>query len=124
MLLNDFYTIKNKERTEDKLIGSILLNTSHAIFNGHFPAIPIVPGVTLMQIVKEILEIEIGLKLILTDAKNTKFLDFINPKEINELHFEITIKSTESDSIKIQALISSKITTHFKLSANYKPIND
>lgn len=124
MLKNDFYTLVNLEQVENKRIGVFQLNSSHAIFEGHFPDIPIVPGVVLMQMIKEVLEEDLGYTLSLIEAKNVKFLDFINPKEITELNFEITIKSEEIESVKIQALISSEKANHFKLSANYKPIKD
>ena len=124
MLKNDFYTIAKFDRKDDMRSGFIHLNPSHAIFEGHFPNIPIVPGVVLMQIVKEIVEEEMGFQLILIEAKNVKFLDFINPKEITKLFFEIIIKSVESGLFKVQATIKSQKATHFKLSANYKPIKD
>lgn len=124
MLLNDFYTIKKIELIEDTLTGTIQLNARHAIFKGHFPDIPIVPGVVLMQIVKELLEENYKVKLLLNDAKSAKFLDFINPNQINELQFEIAVKSSELGFLKIVAILSSKSATHFKFNANYKLSND
>lgn len=121
MLKDDFYTISSIERIEDRKLGTVHLNSAHPIFDGHFPDIPIVPGVVLMQMVKEIIESELGFQLCLVEAKNVKFLDFINPQEKIDLDFEIVIKSTESDLIKVQATISSQKANHFKLSANYKP---
>jgi 3-hydroxyacyl-[acyl-carrier-protein] dehydratase len=124
MLKNDFYTISKFNRLENKRTGIFKLNASHAIFEGHFPDIPIVPGVVLLQMVKEVLEEDFACKLTLIEAKNVKFLDFINPKEITALDFEILIKSEETESLNIQARINSKKANHFKLSANYKPMKD
>lgn len=124
MLKNDFYTIEKLLRIENKRIGIFHLNVSHAIFEGHFPDIPIVPGVVLMQMIKEVLEEDFACRLSLSESRNIKFLDFINPKEITDLDFEILIKSEEAGFLKIQALISSKKANHFKLSANYKLIKD
>ena len=124
MLKNDFYTISKFNRLKNRQRGVFQLNTSHPIFEGHFPDIPIVPGVVLMQMIKEVLEDDFACKLNLIEAKNVKFLDFINPKEVSELDFDIIIKSKETESLKIQAIISSKKAIHFKLSANYKLIKD
>ncbi len=124
MLKNDFYTILKFNRLENKRTGIFQLNSSHPIFEGHFPDIPIVPGVVLMQMIKEVLEEDLACQLSLIEAKNVKFLDFINPKEITELNFEITIKSENTGYYKVQAIISSEKAKHFKLSANYKPMKD
>ena len=124
MLKNDFYTISKFNRLENKRTGIFKLNPSHPIFEGHFPEIPIVPGVVLMQMIKEVLEEDFASSLIMIEAKNVKFLDFINPKEVSELNFEIIVKSEEPESLKIQAIISSKKASHFKLSANYKLIKE
>ncbi|MCD6178589.1 MAG: hypothetical protein J7K39_01675 [Bacteroidales bacterium] len=124
MLKNDFYTIARLDRVKNKLTGIFQLNISHSIFQGHFPDIPVVPGVVLIQMIKEVLEEDFACKLVLKEAKNIKFLNFINPKEINELDFEIIIKSKESETIKVQAIIDCKKVNYFKISANYKLIKD
>ena len=57
MLFKGFY---NNEKTissdHNKLITRIKLNKDHDIYNGHFPNNPIIPGVIIIQIIKEILD--------------------------------------------------------------------
>lgn len=121
MLKDDFYTILDSKRIDDSLSIAIRLNPDHDIFKGHFPEIPIVPGVVMMQITKEVLEADLKCELLLFEAKQIKFLDFINPKELLDLNIEINIKKIEA-VYKIQALIKSLKANHFKISAQYKPI--
>jgi len=123
MLQNDFYVLKVSAQENDKLVADISLNKTHAIFEGHFPNIPIVPGVVLLQIVKETIEYSRKVSLFLTEAKSMKFLDFINPQEISDLTLEITYKSVSENSIHVQAVLKSKAATHFKLNANYKIVS-
>lgn len=49
MLLDNFYTILSSEQP-DETSGTVLLelNPDHAIYQGHFPAHPVVPGVCLL----------------------------------------------------------------------------
>lgn len=120
MLKNDFYTLLSVNTEENRIVGSLLLNVDHAIFKGHFPEIPIVPGVVFLQIIKEIIELQLNTTFLLREAKNIKFLDFVNPKETNILHFDISFSSQTSDGLKVQAQVSSNKAIHFKLSARYE----
>jgi 3-hydroxyacyl-[acyl-carrier-protein] dehydratase len=80
MLLNDFYTIENENQDENAFSATIRFNASHAIFNGHFPGQPVVPGVCMIQIVKELLEECLERKILLTQAPQVKFLQLITPE--------------------------------------------
>jgi 3-hydroxymyristoyl/3-hydroxydecanoyl-(acyl carrier protein) dehydratase len=56
MLLNSFYTLEAApETTPTRVQATIRLNPDHAIFAGHFPGQPVVPGVCMLQIIKELL---------------------------------------------------------------------
>lgn len=123
MLQNDFYVLKVSAQENDKLVADITLNKAHAIFEGHFPNIPVVPGVALLQIVKETIEYSRRISLFLTEAKSMKFLDFINPQEISDLTLEIIYKLVSENALQVQAVIKSQAATHFKLNANYKTLS-
>ena len=66
IFLNSLYTIKRmlREGDSNKLSAMIRLNPSHEIFKGHFPGNPILPGVCVVQILKEILMYQLNNKLI------------------------------------------------------------
>ncbi len=120
MLLNDFYKLIGIDTEGDTISGKILLNSSHPIFKGHFPDFPVVPGVALIQIIKEIVEEQSHFHYMMEEIPNVKFLDFINPLEVEELHFEIKRKSKTVDFVKIQAKLFTVDKIHFKLNANLK----
>ena len=63
MLLNDFFFIQRVESGEKSLHAFLTIDRNHRIFNGHFPAVPIVPGVCMMQMMKEIMEQQVKYKL-------------------------------------------------------------
>jgi len=85
MLRNDFFELLNLQGVQNELTALVLLNKEHLIYQGHFPGQPVVPGVCMIQIMKEILEFKLDLKLRLASANQVKFLKLIDPKDTPEL---------------------------------------
>lgn len=116
MLQPVFYSfISFASNGNSSLEAKFLLNPAHPVFAGHFPGQPVVPGVCMLQIIKEGLEQVVGRKIILTQAANIKFLSMLVPvahKEINLNIFFII-----SDEIFISnASLSFRDETFIKLS--------
>jgi len=124
MLINSFYTINNIMQTDEKKYAvSITLNPQHIIYQGHFPGNPVVPGVCMQQIVKEVLSVIIEEDLVLSKADNIKFINMIIPHNNSNLKVNITIKSNEKDMIKTDSQIVDDHTVYFKYIACFsKPI--
>lgn len=117
MLMNDFYTIHEAQKTENSYSATIQFNASHNIFKGHFPGQPVVPGVCMMEIVKEILEQEIGKLLLLKKAANVKFLQLITP----DIYPVINLKWEETENdYNISASFNKEASVLFKLSGSYQ----
>jgi 3-hydroxyacyl-[acyl-carrier-protein] dehydratase len=117
MLFKGFY---NNEKTissdHNKLITRIKLNKDHDIYNGHFPNNPIIPGVIIIQIIKEILEEHLGCELFLREIINIKYISPINPIINNSLLFEIYLqKENKSIIVKNNIMLdNAKIAVKFK----------
>jgi 3-hydroxyacyl-[acyl-carrier-protein] dehydratase len=116
ILLNDFYTLTEKVDVPGVVKAKISINKTHRIFEGHFPGLPVVPGVCMLQIIREIMEVNSGRDLKITDADNMKFLSVINPEQNNQV--EAVINYTEvADKFSINATLFAGTTTFFKLKA-------
>lgn len=89
-LRNDFYTVKEKASSDNKITAVIELNASHKIYEGHFPGQPIVPGVCQLQILKEFLEEATGKTLRAGNGDNIKFTGMIIPDKNPLVNIEIT----------------------------------
>lgn len=123
MLLKDFYKIISLENTaESKYKAVIFINAEHAIFKAHFPDKPTMPGVCMLQIIKELTEEITNCSLFLQMVSMVKFTALINPFETPELLLELDITTTEDDLIKVKNVSYFGETVALKLSNVYRKV--
>ena len=122
MLHDDFYSVIKKESASDGqgMEASIRFDRSHRIFEGHFPQVPVVPGVCLIQMVQELCGELLDKKLALANGSNIKFLSPINPDMHPEVHVSIQTKASENEIIKVSAVCSFESMIFMKLRAGFK----
>jgi len=118
MLINDLYTCHDIIQRENEIDCRIVFNAAHAIFLGHFPGQPVVPGVCMMEIVKELLQKELSKPIRLHNARNVKFLQFVTPEMQPLVH--ISWKESEA-KYSVTASFSSGDVALFKLDGSYMP---
>ena len=82
-------------------------NSEHKIFDGHFPGEPILPGVCMVQFVRECLEKVLNKKLQLNSSKTVKFINIINPINEKLLVLEIKTTYTEDGLVEARAVIKN-----------------
>ena len=114
MLLNDFFTINDTESSASEIWAELVIKPDHKIFDGHFPNQPVVPGVCMMQMIKEIIEQVLGKATNLVQAAEMKFMAVINPQENNLIQATIKYAADESGVINIQASLYKDELVHFK----------
>ncbi len=121
MVLNNFYEILSKNRIDDsqKYSIEIFINKDHAVFKGHFPDNPVMPGVCMMQIIKEITEELVDNKLFMEKCSNVKFMALINPEINSNLRLEIHV-TKENQIVKVKNITKFDETIALKFSASYR----
>jgi 3-hydroxyacyl-[acyl-carrier-protein] dehydratase len=123
MLLKDFYTLISLENTVDtKYLATILINEEHEVFKGHFPGNPIMPGVCMMQIIKELTEKITESPLFMQSLSNVKFMALINPFNTPELRLELDVAILEDNLVKVKNITYFNETVALKLSCVYKKV--
>ena len=100
----------------------ILLDYSHAIFAGHFPEHPVLPGVLLLSILHELLELQYGCKLHVASVIQTKFLQVINPTIQPRVEFIWHADQTEN-YVNTKASAVVDVSTVFKVSAVFERVS-
>ena len=121
MLLKDFYkiiSIENSDTQKHRI--TIAINKNHEIFKGHFPETPIIPGVCMLQIIKEIAEEITKQKLVLQKLVNVKFLTLMNPEVDSNLVLDLEILTTDDALVKVKSSTVFEETPALKMSGIYK----
>lgn len=119
MLENSFYIITHEERGNNSITVTVTLNPAHPIFEGHFPGRPVVPGVCMMQIVKELLDRGTAQDTLLRHGSNIKFLHFIDPTRQPEVLISVQYDAQPDASWKVNANIRHGETVFFKFQGNF-----
>jgi 3-hydroxyacyl-[acyl-carrier-protein] dehydratase len=122
MLLKDFYTLielDNSDKENQKAI--IDLNKDHEVYKGHFPGNPVVPGVCLTQLIKEVMEKSEDKDLSLVYADNIKFMAVVNPEVNGRLQIDLKVKyDNEQNLIKVNSVTHFNDQVFFKFKGNFK----
>jgi len=118
MPLNDFfsYTIKLNDAGHIKALLSI--DQHHDIFKGHFPGNPVTPGVTQMEMVRQILSNCIQKDLMLKEAKDLKFIAPIVPPNTDDIELTIDYKE-EQGTVTTKCVLSRKDQVFTKIRGTF-----
>ncbi len=111
ILQNSFYTVIELSSETNKLNAIISFDPEHEIFKGHFPEQPVVPGVCMVQIVKELLEQFTDKKLLLSIGHQLKFLQLLVPSK--EESIQVNISWSTGDN-----------KVHYNTTADFKRNNE
>lgn len=119
MLNNDFFHIVSSSEGEGSLHALITINPSHHIFEGHFPGQPVVPGVCMIQIVKELLATVVGDEPLLKGGDMFKFLSILDPTKNAEVNVDIKYEEDNTGQLNVQASLYHEKATYLKLKARF-----
>lgn len=113
MEIPGLYKIVSRQQGEDNtFIYEAEINPAHAIFKGHFPDMPVMPGVCMLQLLKECIADAVCKPLRIHYIRSCKFVSVVNPIE----HSLLTISFTLSD-MNLQATLSTNAAPALKLKA-------
>lgn len=124
MLLTDFYTIDKTEQTDAGTVFHITLNEKHAIYQGHFPGQPVLPGVCTLNTVKECAEQIVNKPLIYTQISSCKFLSSVDPTVCNKITLSLALKPNEDDTYTLSADGTNNEVAFIKIKAQMKKIDN
>jgi 3-hydroxyacyl-[acyl-carrier-protein] dehydratase len=119
ILRNDFYSILQQETSVGSMTAKITIDKNHKILKGHFPGLPIVPGVCMMQMIMEMTEVCTRSGVRLVAAHSIKFLSVINPDQHQEISVAIQYVE-EAGHLLVRASLFCGSLTFFKMNASLK----
>lgn len=116
MLKDNLYQIvSHKELSENSFKYEIALLENSPIYKVHFPGKPVTPGACLIEIAKELIEIYLDRKVILTMAANIKFVKLLEPSETPKIDFVFTVKDNEESLFKVELVIQFQNIIYTKM---------
>jgi len=119
MLKDDFFYIQSVNDEQGVISAMLEINPSHKIFQGHFPGQPVVPGVCMMEMVKEITEMVTGKEMFLQKADNIKFLSVIDPHINPNVNARIKYVSSENKMITFEATLFKEEIIYLKFKGEF-----
>jgi 3-hydroxyacyl-[acyl-carrier-protein] dehydratase len=119
MLLNNLYHILDQKTDLSSIRATVVFNADHAVFKGHFPGRPVVPGVCMIQAIREMMEDILETSLRIVAADNIKFLNMIDPSEKKSVTVDIYYK-TDQNNFEITATLQHQATIFFKFQGIFR----
>jgi len=105
VLLDYYYIIKNQQTTESTTLFDVMLLPECSVYKGHFPGMPVAPGVCNIQMIKECVERMAEKPLLLESMAKCKFITMITPDQHRELQIHIVSTESEDKRLKVSATI-------------------
>ena len=121
MLLNNLYQIVDQKIDVGNIQATITFNAGHPIFQGHFPGQPIVPGVCMVEIVREMIQDVAKTSIRIVAADNIKFLNVIDPSEKKAILVDIHYR-TGDDDFEIAATLQHESIIYFKFKGMFQKV--
>lgn len=101
--LDELFQLEFQGETGDICRFRCVTNADHPLFAGHFPRMPIVPGVCLLHVVKRAVSHKLECEVRFGKIREAKFLSAINPVEDNA--FDIEFRMTEGQEVRATIFI-------------------
>lgn len=119
MLNDNLYKLVAFSNENGSAEAAITIDASHKIFEGHFPGQPVLPGVCMMQIIKELTEKAIAKELFMHQVDSCKFLSMVDPTRTSHLKVIIEYATAENETV-VQAVLKSDEAVYLKMKAAFK----
>ncbi|MEP7168628.1 MAG: hypothetical protein ABI855_04605 [Bacteroidota bacterium] len=121
----NFYSVTKTEpmnKETNQFSANVLLNPDHPVYKGHFPEMPVAPGVALTGMVQEILEGQMHRPLFLSEASDIKFVRLVLPNDQNEYEVSYTLKFPTETIIDAIVVIRSGDQMFIKMRCKFTDV--
>ena len=114
-MLLDYYSVKSFRTTAETTVFEVVLNPDSAVYGGHFPDMPVAPGVCNIQMVKECTERLTGNALQLNYVAQCRMTTLLTPQQYPDLQVRIRLLEDDGQRLKAQTSIGQGDATYFTL---------
>lgn len=118
MPLTNFFKYRIESVEPGQIKALLSIDRNHDIFRGHFPGNPVTPGVTQLEIIRQILSECTKKDLMLKEAKYLKFLAPIIPPHTDNIEVTINYKEEEG-RISTRCVLSQREQVFTKIRGTF-----
>lgn len=114
--MDALYTIDQIEETGQGFVARISLNAGHAIFKGHFPQQPVLPGVCQLEMISDAYSKFMAAGYRMESAREVKYASMILPDKHPNFVIEFSKKDKQDHTISClikneqQVFLKAKLT--------------
>ena len=116
MFESNLYKVIASSKETEKSLFTIKINSVHEIFKGHFPNMPVMPGVCSLLIIKRLVSEIVEKQLVFSNIRECKFIAAILPDKCDVADIKIAISKEENDIYKVvsEIIYEGKIVMKLK----------
>lgn len=107
--MNKVFKIRKVSQDEQIYIYSAEIDARHPVFRGHFPEMPVMPGVCTMNMIKECIADALSRHVRYDYVKECKFLSAITPSKHKILEVMISLKQSDDQMSVVAEVISGEV---------------
>ena len=123
MLKNKLFHIDSLEQNDGLIRCAIHIDATHPIFEGHFPGQAVLPGVCMLEMLKEVIEEAYANSYQLETASSVKFLTMFTPPQFTKAVFDIKPVVAADNKLSINATLKFEQHVFLKFNGTYKRLN-
>ena len=101
------FSILRLDSSANTISAQIRIEPSHPCLRGHFDGFPLLPAVSQLDLVRQLVEQPPARQSSVVAGKNIKFLELIQPEDI----IDITIEKTDSGAYRFVFQKNGSLTT-------------
>lgn len=121
MLRNLFYIKSFREESDNTFSVTVRINPGHPVFSGHFPGLPVLPGVCSLYLIRFCTERFTRCPLQYVSIGSCKFTRMIDPLRQEEISVQVRILHRE-EGWQIRAVMQYGSLNVLKLQAIMKEV--
>ncbi|MBC7486427.1 MAG: 3-hydroxyacyl-ACP dehydratase [Cytophagaceae bacterium] len=118
-MLEGLFDIQEQSTEGTKKMYHVKVNPAHAVFQGHFPDQPVLPGVAMVYLSRFLTQRVTGKSIKLKEASQIKFLNLLDPRVNPEFIYTNEIVKEVDHVIYVKGEMRFNESTFFKISATY-----
>ena len=117
-LMDSFFSVV--ERADEACV-TVRFHADHPIYRAHFPGNPITPGVCILKMIAELLELQGQKRLRLAVVKNLKFAAPIIPTDVPTVTIRFDKRTETETGIHVKGVVvqGEQVYTKFSLVYQY-----